>query len=243
MPTLFESVSGFTTTGASILTDVEAAHGTALLASPALLHGGVGIILFVLLVLPERKVQSSFYRAEVSDLSKMSFPHPFTPYRAHHRHRLFHPDHHRDHPAEAAGHELLRCRLSLILHNRHLRLLHPQPKHRRLQQCPHRDDHHHLHVTQQHALRTRICHHDRQEAQHLHFPSQQDVHDSGRRRILLIALQLFNEAQYSLGDSFRYAAFQVVSLTSTTGLTADTSLWRSSSPLCCSSTSRSSAAW
>jgi trk system potassium uptake protein TrkH len=44
--------------------------------------------------------------------------------------------------------------------------------------------------------------------------------------ILLIAFQLFHEARYNLGDSFRYAAFQVVSLTSTTGLvTADTSLW------------------
>ena len=44
--------------------------------------------------------------------------------------------------------------------------------------------------------------------------------------ILLVTLQLTHEARYSLAESFRYAAFQVVSLTSTTGLvTADTSLW------------------
>ena len=71
----FESVSGFTTTGASILTDVEALPmGLLFWRSATSFIGGVGIILFVLLVLPEKKgVQSSFYRAEVSDLSKMSF--------------------------------------------------------------------------------------------------------------------------------------------------------------------------
>lgn len=72
---LFESVSGYTTTGASILNDIEALpKGLLFWRSATTFIGGVGIILFVLLVLPEKKgVQASFYRSEMSDLSKMSF--------------------------------------------------------------------------------------------------------------------------------------------------------------------------
>ncbi|WP_298646947.1 TrkH family potassium uptake protein [uncultured Proteiniphilum sp.] len=72
---LFESVSGYTTTGASTLNDVEALpKGLLFWRSSTTFIGGVGIILFVLLILPEKKgVQASFYRSEVSDLSKMSF--------------------------------------------------------------------------------------------------------------------------------------------------------------------------
>lgn len=72
---LFESVSGYTTTGASILTDVEVLpKGLHFWRVSTSFIGGVGIILFVLLVLPEKKgAMSSFYRSEVSDLSKMSF--------------------------------------------------------------------------------------------------------------------------------------------------------------------------
>lgn len=71
----FESVSGFTTTGASILNDIEALpKGLLFWRSSTSFIGGVGIVLFVLLVLPEKKgVMMSFYRSEVSDLSKMSF--------------------------------------------------------------------------------------------------------------------------------------------------------------------------
>lgn len=71
----FESVSGYTTTGASILTDVEVLpKGLLFWRSSTTFIGGVGIILFVLLILPEKKGnQVSFYRSEVSDLSKMSF--------------------------------------------------------------------------------------------------------------------------------------------------------------------------
>jgi trk system potassium uptake protein TrkH len=72
---LFESVSGYTTTGASILANVEALpKGLLFWRSSTSFIGGVGIILFVLLILPEKGSSlSSFYRAEVSDLSKMSF--------------------------------------------------------------------------------------------------------------------------------------------------------------------------
>lgn len=71
----FESVSGYTTTGASILTNIESLpKGLLFWRSSTSFIGGVGIILFVLLVLPEKRgAMSSFYRAEVSDLSKMSF--------------------------------------------------------------------------------------------------------------------------------------------------------------------------
>lgn len=71
----FESVSGFTTTGASILNDVEVLpKGLLFWRSSTTFIGGVGIILFVLLIMPEKRgVQASFYRSEVSELSKMSF--------------------------------------------------------------------------------------------------------------------------------------------------------------------------
>lgn len=72
---LFESVSGFTTTGSTILNDVEAlTKGLLFWRASTHFIGGVGIILFVLLILPEKRgVQSSVYRSEVSGLSMLSF--------------------------------------------------------------------------------------------------------------------------------------------------------------------------
>ena len=72
---LFESVSGYTTTGASILTDVETlTKGLLFWRSSTSFIGGLGIILFVLLIIPEKRGGKSYlFRAEVSDLSKMSF--------------------------------------------------------------------------------------------------------------------------------------------------------------------------
>lgn len=71
----FESVSGYTTTGASILNDVESLpKGLMFWRLSTAFIGGVGVILFVLLILPGRKgIQASFYRSEVSNLSKMNF--------------------------------------------------------------------------------------------------------------------------------------------------------------------------
>lgn len=72
---LFESVSGYTTTGASILSDVEALpKGMLFWRSSTSFIGGLGVVLFVLLVLPEKRgSMSSFYRVEVSELSRMNF--------------------------------------------------------------------------------------------------------------------------------------------------------------------------
>src|SRR5699024_891522 len=72
---LFESVSGYTTTGATILVNVEGlTKGLLFWRSSTSLIGGFGIILFVLLIIPEKKGSKSYiYRAEVSDLSKLSF--------------------------------------------------------------------------------------------------------------------------------------------------------------------------
>lgn len=72
---LFESVSGYTTTGASILVNVEGlTKGLLFWRSSTSFIGGLGIILFVLLIIPEKRGSKSYiYRAEVSDLSKMSF--------------------------------------------------------------------------------------------------------------------------------------------------------------------------
>lgn len=72
---LFESVSGFTTTGATILNDVEILP-KGLLFWRASTHfiGGIGIILFVLVILPEKKrIRSSIYHSEVSGLSMLNF--------------------------------------------------------------------------------------------------------------------------------------------------------------------------
>ena len=72
---LFESVSGYTTTGASILVNVEGlTKGLLFWRSSTSFIGGLGIILFVLLIIPEKRGSKSYiYRAEVSDLSKLSF--------------------------------------------------------------------------------------------------------------------------------------------------------------------------
>lgn len=72
---LFESVAGYTTTGATILTNVEILP-KGLLFWRASTHfiGGMGIILFVLLILPNAQgTRSSIYKAEVSGLSMLNF--------------------------------------------------------------------------------------------------------------------------------------------------------------------------
>ncbi len=72
---LFESVSGYTTTGSTILQNVEGlTKGMLFWRSSTHFIGGVGIILLVLLIMPDSKgVRTSIYRSEVSGLSLMSF--------------------------------------------------------------------------------------------------------------------------------------------------------------------------
>lgn len=71
----FESVSGFTTTGSTILNDVEALpKGLLFWRSSTHWIGGIGIIIFVLLILPQSKgARINIFHTEVSDLSKMNF--------------------------------------------------------------------------------------------------------------------------------------------------------------------------
>jgi trk system potassium uptake protein TrkH len=71
----FESVSGFTTTGASILSDVESLP-KGLLFWRASTHwiGGIGIILFALLLFPRTgSSRMTLIRSELSDISQKSF--------------------------------------------------------------------------------------------------------------------------------------------------------------------------
>lgn len=71
----FESVSGFTTTGSTILSDVEAIPA-GLLFWRASTHwiGGMGIIVFVLSVLPSMGVAGLvLYRSEMSSLARENF--------------------------------------------------------------------------------------------------------------------------------------------------------------------------
>jgi trk system potassium uptake protein TrkH len=71
----FESVSGFTTTGSSILTDIEALPlGLLFWRSATHWIGGIGIIIFVLAVLPSMgKPGMILYRAEMSSLAADNF--------------------------------------------------------------------------------------------------------------------------------------------------------------------------
>jgi len=71
----FESVSGFTTTGSTILNDIESLpKGILFWRSATHWIGGIGIILFVLLIVPEsQKSKINVYHVEISSLSKMNF--------------------------------------------------------------------------------------------------------------------------------------------------------------------------
>jgi trk system potassium uptake protein TrkH len=71
----FESVSGFTTTGSSILTDIEALPlGLLFWRSATHWIGGIGIIIFVLAVLPSMgKPGMILYRTEMSSLAVDNF--------------------------------------------------------------------------------------------------------------------------------------------------------------------------
>lgn len=71
----FESVSGFTTTGASILNNIEALpKGLLFWRSSTHWIGGVGVIVFVLLILPHAtSSRLTLLNAEMSELSKLNF--------------------------------------------------------------------------------------------------------------------------------------------------------------------------
>ena len=71
----FESVSGFTTTGATILNDIEALpNGLLFWRSSTHWLGGFGVILFVLIVIPALgKTRMSLSKLEMSQLSKSNF--------------------------------------------------------------------------------------------------------------------------------------------------------------------------
>ena len=71
----FESVSGYTTTGSTILNEIESLpKGMLFWRSSTHWIGGMGVILFVLLILPQaRGLRSSLYKTELSNLSRMNF--------------------------------------------------------------------------------------------------------------------------------------------------------------------------
>jgi trk system potassium uptake protein TrkH len=71
----FESVAGFTTTGSTILNDIEALpKGLLFWRSSTHWLGGIGIILFVLVIIPALgKTRMSLSRLEMSPLAKTNF--------------------------------------------------------------------------------------------------------------------------------------------------------------------------
>ena len=71
----FESVSGYTTTGATILTDIEALPNS-LLFWRSSMHfiGGIGIVVFMLVILPSLgKAQMTLSKMEISPLAQENF--------------------------------------------------------------------------------------------------------------------------------------------------------------------------
>lgn len=71
----FESVSGFTTTGATILTDIEALpRGLLFWRSSTHFIGGLGVVVFLLLIVPSASpFRSRLTKMEVSSLSKEGY--------------------------------------------------------------------------------------------------------------------------------------------------------------------------
>lgn len=71
----FESVSGYTTTGSTILTDVEALpHGLLFWRSSTHFIGGIGVVIFMLLVLPAMSTfRLKMSRLEISSISKDNY--------------------------------------------------------------------------------------------------------------------------------------------------------------------------
>ena len=71
----FESVSGFTTTGSTILNDIEILpKGLLFWRSSTHWIGGIGVILFVMLFLfQSRSKRTTIYNSEISALSKINF--------------------------------------------------------------------------------------------------------------------------------------------------------------------------
>lgn len=71
----FESVSGFTTTGSSILMDVEALpKGLIFWRSSTHWIGGIGVIVFALLILPQASVMKVvLLNTDISSLARMNF--------------------------------------------------------------------------------------------------------------------------------------------------------------------------
>lgn len=71
---LFESISGYTTTGASILQDVEALpRGLLFWRASTHFIGGIGIVLFVLFILPNTISSKVLLNTELSELSRQHF--------------------------------------------------------------------------------------------------------------------------------------------------------------------------
>jgi len=73
----FETVSGFTTTGSSILSNIEALpHGLLFWRASTHWIGGIGIIIFVLSVLPFLGIaEIVLYRSEISSMARENFHH------------------------------------------------------------------------------------------------------------------------------------------------------------------------
>ena len=216
---LFESISGFTTTGASILNDIEALpRGLQFWRIATAWVGGVGIVTLFLHRGPRalrRRPQHQLRQPDVPDLHRLDAGDVLL--------------------AEADGNGLVRRRHQRDVGLQHLRVLHPEHQHRLLRQSGPFYANPAAEVVLTFAML----------AAGVHFGILFLAILKGRPKyiwksetikvflslvvlaIVIVTVDLMVNADYdSFGEALRDASFQVASISTTTGFaTEDTTLW------------------
>jgi trk system potassium uptake protein len=225
----FESVSGFTTTGSTILTDIEALpKGLLFWRSSTHWIGGIGVILFALLILPQASVMKVvLLHTEISNLAKVNFA-----YRAKKTLQIL-----------AYVYIGLTLAQTLLLTLFGMSLF-DAVNHSFATIATGGFSTKNLSVAYFHSLPAEIIIMVFMVISGIHFgiifqtvtfQRKGNLFRSSIARsyllflivgISLVAFKLWHSGLYDLGDSFRYGAFQVISVGTTTGFaTAETSVW------------------
>jgi trk system potassium uptake protein len=225
----FESVSGFTTTGATILTNVEALpDGLLFWRSSTHWIGGIGVIVFALLILPQASVMKVvLLNTDISSLAKMNFA-----YRA-----------------RKTLHVLAYVYIGLTLAQIILLVIFKMSlfdaiNHAFATIATGGFSTKNLSVASFHSLPAEIIIMVFMVLSGIHFgliyqtftfKQGNNIFKSEIARnylifliigICLVALKLWHAGVYNLGDAFRYGSFQVISVGTTTGFaTAESTVW------------------
>lgn len=223
----FESVSGFTTTGSTILHNIEGLpKGLLFFRSATHWMGGIGIILFVLLVLPQSKSKFVLLNTEFSSLSQTNF------------------NHSKQQVLKILGFVYIGLTVAetLMLWIAGMSLF-DAINHSFATIATGGFSTRNLSIAHFNSLPIEIIIMVFMVLSGIHFGllfstlflQRSNIFRSSMTRafllvmaigIVIVALKLFFTDRYLLGDAFRYAAFQVISLGTTTGFaTADTAVW------------------